>query len=75
MNETLHELEDIRRNVMSMMLELDAIIGEVRLRLAGLEEAARVAVALEDSLLPAGWRVVDGQVVYSAGWLDRQVAS
>lgn len=71
MNETLAELEEIRRNVMTMMLELDAIIGEVRLRLAGLEEAARVAGALEDSMLPAGWRVEDGQVVYSAAWLDR----
>lgn len=71
MNDTLAELEDIRRNVMAMMLELDSIIGEIRLRLTGLEEAARIAEALEDTILPAGWRMHNGQPVYSAQWLNR----
>ena len=70
MNETLQELEDIRRNLTTILLELDSIIGEIRLGMTGLEEAVRMAGALEDQLLPAGWRVEDGEIRYSAAWLN-----
>lgn len=75
MRETLQELESIRRDLTAAMLDLDGIIGEVRLRLRGLEEAVAVADALETQVLPAGWRIENGQPVYSAAWLDRMVAS
>ncbi len=70
MRETLQELESIRRDLTAAMLDLDGIIGEVRLRLRGLEEAVAVADALETQVLPAGWRVEDGEIRYSAAWLN-----
>lgn len=69
-SDTLAELEATRRDLTAIMLELDTIIGEVRLRLRGLEEAARIADAVEHDRLPAGWKVVDGEIRYSAAWLN-----
>lgn len=63
MNEILEAILEIRQRFVEALAELDSIIAEVKLRQAGINE-------IPVTELGNGWRIVDGELLYSAAWLD-----